>query len=348
MKEIKIGSRIVGSGHPSFIIAEIGLNHNGDIKIAKELIDVAVDAKVDAVKLQKRNVQRILTKDFFNSIYLNNGNSFGKTYGEHRLKLELKESDYIELANYAREKGILFFASAWDEESADFLDSLNLQVFKIGSPDLTNLPLCVHVAKKTKPVIVSTGMSYMWEIEQVINTMSKFNDQLVIMHCVSIYPTPYEKVNLGFMKVLQACFDYPVGYSGHELGIEIPVGAVAMGATCIEKHITLSRTMKGGDHKFSLEPNELKAMVNAIRNMEKAMIESGKTLLDEEMPFRQKLSKSLVINRDLPKGTVITNDVISCKSPQTGISPLMISKIIGKKLGKDLKEDQTLTQEYLE
>jgi sialic acid synthase SpsE len=188
----------------------------------------------------------------------------------------------------------------------------------------------------------------MWEVEQAISTISKYNDQLVIMHCVSLYPTPYDKVNLNMINVLKRSFDRPVGYSGHELGIEVPIAAVTMGATCVEKHITLDRRMKGGDHKFSLEPHELKMMVGSIRNVEKALIESEKTLLEEEVPFRQKLSKSLVAGRSLKRGNVITAETVLCKSPQTGLPPIMLGEVLGKKLNRDVEEDHIITSEDLE
>lgn len=342
MKKVFVGNRGIGSGEPAFVIAEIGINHNGSREIAMKLIDACAEAKVDAVKLQKRNPYKMLTKEMFDSPYNNNGNSFGKTYGEHRLALELTEEDFVALKGYAESKRLVFFASPWDEDSADFLDSIGVQLFKIGSPDLSTTPLCRHIARKNKPVILSTGMSEWDDIEKAVEAITEVNDKLILMHCVSIYPTPMEKVNLNMIPALQRFFGLPAGYSGHEMGIEVPTAAVAMGACAIEKHVTLDRTMKGGDHKFSLEPHELKQMVQSIRNVEAAMEYYPKQVLPEEAKFRQKLAKSVVTKRAMKKGEVLTEDDLEYKSPGNGVPPTLLQKLLGKPLLIDLTEDSAI------
>lgn len=347
MKRVKVADRYVGEGEPVFIIAEIGLNHNGSPELAKKLIDVAVNAGCDAVKFQKRDPRAMLTREFYNTPYMNGGNSFGPTYGAHRDALELSEDVYWQMKEYCDRRGIMFFASAWDEGSADFLARMDVPVFKIGSPDLTNLPLCEHIAKMGKPIILSTGMSAMWEIERAVETIVRHNDRLILMHCVSIYPTPAEHVNLGCMKELAEYFGLPVGYSGHEHGIAIPVAAVAMGACAIEKHITLCRGLKGGDHKFSLEPDEVHALVRSVRAVEQALPSRDKTVHPKELPARQKLAKSLTSVGRIPKGTVIIREMLCCKSPGTGISPTQIDDVVGRVALVDIEEDCTILPEHV-
>src|SRR3989304_931334 len=342
MNSIKIGRRVVGDGERVFIIAEAGINHNGSLEIAKKLVDAAVDAGVDAIKFQKRDVKSMLTKSAYEKPYTNGGNSFGRTYGEHREKLELSEADFYELKRYADEKGIIFFASPWDEKSADLLDTLDVPVYKIGSPDLTNIPLCTYIAKKGKPIILSTGMSEMWEVEEAVKAITKYNSQLILMHCISMYPAPFEELRLNCINILQSKFGVPVGYSGHESGWVATIAAVSLGALVVEKHITFDRNMKGGDHKFSLEPLELKEMVTNIRNVERSLIGFDKYLLQGEIPFRQKLGKSIVLRKKVKKGTILKKDMLTCKSPAEGVSPMMIENIVGKPVTADLNEDDIL------
>lgn len=343
MKSFEIAGRPIGDGEPVFIIAEAGINHNGSLEVARKLIDVAFEAGCDAVKFQKRDIKSVLTKDAYDKPYTNGGNSFGKTYGEHREKLELNEADYFELKSYADKKRIIFFASAWDEKSVDLLETLEIPVYKIGSPDLTNVPLCRYVAKKAKPVILSTGMSEMWEIEQAVSAITQYNKDLMLMHCVSVYPTEFEDLHLSCINFLQSQFGLPVGFSGHEKGWVATIAAVTLGACAIEKHITLDRSMKGSDHCFSLEPLELKQMVLNIRKTEKALVGFEKYLLEKEIPARQKLGKSIVAREKIPAGTVLTKDMLICKSPATGISPIMLDKVVGRRVISDINEDSTIS-----
>ena len=214
-KRIKIGDRWVGEGELCFVVAEIGLNHNGDIGLAKKLIDAAVRCGADAVKFQKRSIDKILTKEALDAPY-DTWYAYGKTYGEHRKALELSNEEFVSLQEYANERNIIFFASPWDEESADFLEDIKVPVFKIASADVINLPLIEHIAKKRKPMIVSTGMSNLDEVKDAITIISKYTDELILLHCVSTYPSNYEEINLLNIKTLREIFNCPVGYSGHE------------------------------------------------------------------------------------------------------------------------------------
>lgn len=347
MKRVKIGNKFVGEGEPTFIVAEAGVNHQGKLHIAKMLVDIAVDARVDAVKFQKRKIERILTKEGLERPY-GGPHSFGETYGEHRKALELSEDDYKEIKRYCDEKGIIFLASAWDEESADFIEELNVPAYKMASADLTNTPLLEHIAKKGKPVILSTGMSSMDEIEHAVNTIKRYNDQLILMQCTSTYPSEFEDIHLEVIKTLKNRFNVPVGYSGHELGIAISLAAVALGAVMIERHFTIDRTMKGGDHAASLEPPGLKKLVRDIRAFEKAKGSAEKRLLESEIPIRKKLAKSIVSKVEIKKGTEITKDMLTTKGPGTGFAPYQMDLVVGKKAKRDIKEDTVLVEEDIE
>ena len=336
MQKITINGRTVGKGEPVFIIAEAGINHNGSLESAIRLIEVAASSGCDAVKFQKRNPRKLLSQEAYDRPYQNGGNSYGKTYGEHRERLELSKEDYRTLQAHAEKKGILFCASAWDEDSASFLGEIDIPFHKIGSPDLTNLPLCRQIAQMGKPVILSTGMSHLDEVVRAVESIQAINPQLALLHCVSIYPTPPEKLCLPLIPDLERRFDLPIGYSGHDLGWEASIAAVALGACIVEKHITLDRTQKGGDHHFSLEPDELTAMVHAIRGIEKALHGSEKIVWPEELPFREKLSKSITTTRKIESGEKITPDMLTCKSPGTGISPLEIDELIGSELSENV------------
>ncbi|MFO0718739.1 MAG: N-acetylneuraminate synthase family protein [Candidatus Paceibacterota bacterium] len=340
--KVKIGKQYVGVGEPVFIIAEVGINHNGDIEIAKKLIDAAADAGANAVKFQKRTTNEILTKEGLEKPYTS-VHAFGPTYGEHRNKLEFTEKDYKELKEYAKNKNVLFFASAWDQTSADFLESFDVDAYKIPSADTINIPLLEYVAKKNKPVLISTGMNTMEEIEAAVRTVLKHNHRVVVFHCLSLYPSPEDKINLSFMDVLKQKFHpLPVGYSGHEMELMPTLAAVARGATIIERHLTLDKTMKGSDHAASLEPAQLKELVDNIRRIEKILGSADKTIYDELKPLREKLAKSIATTKAIKKGTVITRDMLTVKGPGTGISPANLDFVVGKIAKEDVGEDVIL------
>lgn len=346
-KRIPIGSRWVGDGEPCFIIAEIGLNHNGDVEIAKQLIDQAKMCGANAVKFQKRDVKSILTREALDAPY-NTWYAYGKTYGEHRQALELSEEQFITLKRYADSRDIVFLASAWDERSADFLESLDAPAHKIPSAGLTDLPLIEHVARKGKPVFLSTGMSELAEVAEAVEEISKYNTELVLLQCVSTYPSRFEEINLNVMKTLKQEFQCLVGYSGHERGIAVSEVAAALGACIVERHFTLDRTMKGPDHAASLEPVGLNRLVRDIRAIEKAMGSAEKNIQEAERPIRTKLAKSVVAAINIPKGTTITTDMLSVKSPHTGLPPKYISILPGKRTRIDVPIDTAITEDMIE
>ncbi len=343
-KKIKIGDKWVGENEPCYIVGEVGLNHNGQLLLAKKLIDIATDCEVDAVKFQKRDITGILTKEAFKQPYLK-PTSWGKTYGEHRKALELSNKEFKELLNYCKEKKITFFASAWDKKSADFIEKLNVPAFKIASADLTNLPLLEHIAKKGTPIILSTGMSTMGEIEDAVKLIGKYNDELILLHCISTYPSDFSEINLKIMNMLKEKFNILAGYSGHERGIAISEAAATLGAVMVERHFTIDRTLPGPDHAASLEPTGLKKLVRDIRNIKKAMGNGIKRVLPNENPIREKLAKSLVAARHIPKGTVITREMLTTKSPGTGLLPKYYYTLPGKMSKRDIKEDTLIVEE---
>jgi len=344
---LQLGSQTVGGSEPTYIIAEIGINHQGEVEIAKKLIKEAADAGANAVKFQKRTIKRILTHEGLEMPY-DNRNSFGKTYGEHKKALELSESDYQELKAFAEEHEVDFIASGWDEESIDFLDNLGIPFFKMASADLTNIPLLVHTAKKNKPMIISTGMASMEMVETAVNAIKPFQVPLCILQCTSTYPSVFEEINLGVIHTFKQSFsDAVIGYSGHELGIAITEAAVALGAKIVERHFTLDRTMKGGDHAASLEPGGFSKLVRDIRHIESAMGGTIKQVQESEAPIFKKLAKSVVSLVKLPAGTTLSRDMLTTKGPGTGISPARMDELIGRSVLKDIDADVVLKDEYI-
>ena len=325
-----------------FFIAEAGINHNGSLDKAKELVDLAKRAGADAVKFQKRTISRILTKEGLNKIY-NTPNSFGKTYGEHKEHLEFSYEQFTELKNYADEVGIPLTASGWDEESVDFLDSINVPFFKMASADLTNHPLLEHTAKKGRPMILSTGMANLDQVIAAYEVVSVHNKQVGILQCTSSYPTENKDINLNVIRKYQKIFkEAVIGYSGHEKGIAISTAAVALGAKIVERHFTIDRTMKGGDHAASLEEPGLTKLIRDIRVVEEALgSDEKRKLLSEEKCFI-KLAKSIVSTRDLKKGEIVTRDMLTTKGPGSGISPTRMGFIIGKTIAKDIEADSVI------
>ena len=348
MRVINLDQKKVGGSSPAYIIAEIGINHQGSLELAKELIKKASEVGANAVKFQKRSIQRILTREGLNAPY-ENPNSFGKTYGEHKKALELSESDYDELFAFANTCNLSFIASGWDEESIDFLDYLGVPFFKMASADLTNFPLLEHTAKKNKPIILSTGMSEIGTVKKAYNLVNKYTNQIGILQCTSTYPTNFEEIHLNVIRSYKRLFpDAVIGYSGHELGIAVPVAAVAIGAKIVERHFTLDRTMKGGDHAASLEPLGFKKMVRDIRNIEKALGSSEKTVQKSEIKVFKKLGKSLVTLKDININTIITREMITTKGPGTGISPMELGSILGKKTKVHLQKDVIIKETDIE
>lgn len=322
------------------IIAEAGVNHNGDINIAKKLIDAAVDAGVDYVKFQTfkadRLVSKLAKKAEYQSVNINDGDD--SQYSMLK-SLELSHENHLELMSYCLEKNIKFFSTAFDVEGVSYLNELGFTFFKIPSGEITNYPYLKAVALCGKPVILSTGMCSEIEIKEALDVLIKFGlkkEKISILHCNTEYPTPMKDVNLKAMLTIGKNFGVPIGYSDHTLGIEVPIAAVAMGAKIIEKHFTLDKTLPGPDHVASLEPHELKEMVKGIRNIELAISGDGEKIASKSEAKNIAIArKSIFVNKDLKKEHIITDDDIITLRPGDGISPMEWENVVGKKLVTD-------------
>lgn len=328
------------------IIAEAGVNHNGDIKIAKELIDIAAGAGADYIKFQTFVTELNISKSALKANYQEKNTGNTESQFDMIKKLELSFDDFKALNNYAYECNIKFLSTGFDFPSIDFLDELDIDFFKIPSGEITNLPYLKHVAKKGRKVIISTGMAIIEEIKfalQILTNNGLNKNDITVLHCNTEYPTPMQDVNLKAMLHIKKEFGVAIGYSDHTLGIEVPIAAVALGATVIEKHFTLDRNLPGPDHLASLEPNELIAMVQAIRNIEKALSGSGiKSPSPSESKNKIVARKSIMLNKNLVSGTIITEGDLDIKRPGNGISPMKINEVIGKKLKSDLSKETIL------
>jgi len=288
MREIQLTSdRLIGDNQPPFIIAEIGNNHNGSIEKAFELMKIAKEIGVDAIKFQVKNIEKSFTKELLDSPYVNE-NSFGKTYREHKETLEFSKDELKKIYEYAKELGIICFSTPFDVDSVELLESIGNPIYKISSFHVTDLVLIEAICKTKKPIIISTGMSTEDEIDKAMSIIKKYSDKYVILHCVSSYPTNDEDVNLRVIPTLQKKYDCPVGYSGHEKGIAICTSAVALGACIIERHFTVDRTLKGPDHASSVETNGMTHIVNRTKRIFNALGSSEKKVLDCELKNRKK------------------------------------------------------------
>jgi N-acetylneuraminate synthase/N,N'-diacetyllegionaminate synthase len=347
--KIRIGERLIGEGKPCFIVAEAGVNHNGDIHLAKKLIDAAKNAGADAVKFQAFKAEKIATIYAEKADYQTRNAGKDKSQLAMLKKLELDEKDIGELYNYAQKNNIIFLSSAFDRESIDLLNDLGVSAFKIASGEITNLPLLKYVAKKKKPIILSTGMSTLDEVEQAVKVIRENGTKdIVLLHCVTSYPARKEDVNLRAIETLRREFKLPVGFSDHTLGVTIPIAAAALGAVLIEKHFTLDKSLPGPDHKASLEPNELTEMVTAIRDVEKALGNGVRRLTEEEREIRKKVRRSIVAKEEILKGTIITESMLDFKRPGTGIEPKHLDRVIGRRTKKDIMPDELIAFKNLE
>ena len=332
----------------TIIIAEAGVNHNGDIETAKKLIDVASDAGVDYVKFQTFKADRLVSPLAQKAKYqIKNDKNSDDSQLNMLKKLELSDADHKELISYCKSKNISFFSTAFDEEGISYLSSLNFEMFKIPSGELTNYPYLKAIAKTGLPVILSTGMANLDEIEKSINVLVSYGtkkSEITVLHCNTEYPTPMIDVNLKAMLTIKEKLGVSIGYSDHTLGLEVPIAAVALGAKIIEKHFTIDRSLKGPDHKASLEPNELKEMVIAIRNIEMAI--SGNGLKEASLSEKKNIyiaRKSIHLSKDLTSGSIINEQDIISLRPGDGICTMNWENVIGKKVNKDLKKFTKLT-----
>ena len=341
------GSKVTEKGS-CYIIAEIGHNHQGDLGIALKMIKVAASCGVQAVKFQKRNNKALFTKEYYNRPY-DNENSFGVTYGDHREFLEFGIDEYVELKKCADENGVEFMVTPFDFDSVDFLEELKITSYKSASADITNTPLLEYMAKKGKPMFVSTGAASIEEIHIACNAISKYNGKICLMHCTAGYPTEYHNLNLKVIETLQREFpDLIIGYSGHDDGLLAPIIAYMLGATVFEKHFTLKHAWKGTDHKFSLNPEGLRKQVRDLSRVDVAMGDGKRTLYDFEKEARIKMGKGIYASKPLSAGTIITMDEISFKTPANGTPPYMVDKILGKRMKVDLAEELSIHMKYLE
>ena len=348
MRKVKIKDKLVGDGEPVFIVAEAGVNHNGDVDLGKKLIDVAKDAETDAVKFQAFKAENVVTKYAEKARYQKETTGPNKSQYNMIKRLELNDEEIRKLCNYAKKNNIVFLSSAFDEESVDLLDDLGVPAFKVPSGEITNFPLLRYIAEKKKPIILSTGMSTIGEIEEALEVIrEKGVEDIVLLHCVTSYPARIEDINLRVIETLRRMFKLPVGLSDHTLGITIPIAAAASGAVLVEKHFTLDRTLPGPDHKASLEPDELKNMIRAIRDVEKALGDGIKKPTKDEERIKKVVRRSIVAKVEIPKGAVITEDMLDLKRPGVGIEPKYLNDIIGKRAKKDIKPDELITFDKL-
>ena len=334
----------VGDGCPTFIVAEIGQNHNGDMSIAKRLIEMAARCGADAVKFQKRDVRWDLTDDAYRQPY-EGPNSFGATYGAHREFLELNEDQHRDLREYALAHGLVYMCTACDDPSVDVMERIGNPIYKVASRDITNIPLLARIARARKPVILSTGMAGLREIREALDALGKLPPAIILLQAISQYPADLERVNLRAMHTMRREFKLLTGLSDHTPGVIASVAASIMGACVIEKHITLARAMKGTDHAGSLEEEGLRRVVRYIRGAELAMGDGQKEYDDAAEPARLKLGRSLTTRVAVPSGTVLTEDMLTLRSPGTGLSWRDRHQIVGKMAIRDLGANETCLAE---
>jgi N-acetylneuraminate synthase len=327
------------------IIAEAGVNHNGSLEIAKQLVDRAAEAGVDIIKFQTFNSKNLVSKSARMAEYQQKNTGHVESQYAMLKRLELSAEDHYELIQYCEKKNIRFFSTAFDLESIDFLHSLKMGLWKVPSGEITNYPYLKKIASFHEPVILSTGMCCLEDIGAALDVFVKEGcdkQNITILHCNTEYPTPYSDVNLRAMYEIEKTFGTKIGYSDHTNGIEVPIAAVAMGATVIEKHFTLDRNMEGPDHKASLEPDELKKMVESIRNIESALGSGHKTISDSEKKNIEIARKSIVAAKDIAKGEILSEENLTVKRPGNGISPMRWNEVIGKIAIRDFCEDEVI------
>ena len=342
---LRIGNRRIGAGEPCYIIAEAGVNHNGDLAMAKQLVDAARDAGADAIKFQKRKLSEVYQQHILDDP--RKGEQALQYIVPLLVEFELPDDHFRELAGYCRQQQVEFLCTPWDKSSVDLLETLDVPAYKIGSPDMTNFPLIEYVAKTGKPFFMSTGMSTEDEIRLSLAFLKELNAECGIFHCVSTYPVSADEINLRFMARLREWCAFPVGYSGHENGIAISTAAVAMGATMLERHITADRSLRGPDHRASLEPARFKELVAAVREVEASFGVGHRWVSRGEVLNRRVLGKSLVAAVDVPAGTVITPAMLATKSPGMGLSPQQIAQLTGRRLARSLRRDDVFLESDL-
>ena len=346
METVRFDGWTIGKGVPCFIIAEAGVNHNGDPDTAKKLVEAAVDAGADAVKFQTFQADKVVSFKAPKAEYQLQATDTGESQFEMLRKLELSREVHYELQSYCSERNIMFLSTPFDEESVDFLDSLGIPIFKVGSGEITNFPLLQHIAEKNKPVILSTGMSSLVEVGQAVQQFRRVgNEQIILLHCISNYPANPGDANLNAMATMRTAIKAPVGYSDHTPGIEVAIAAAALGACVIEKHFTLDRLMEGPDHKASLEPDELKTLVLGIRMVESALGNGIKEPAASEENTRAIARRSLIAAKDIQIGQQLTSEDVDIKRPGTGLPPWMRQYLVGLKANELIPAGTILSME---
>lgn len=349
MKTIHIAGRTIGPGHPCFVIAEAGVNHNGDLALARQLVDAAADAGADAVKFQTFKAEQLAVENAPKAEYQRRVTDASESHLAMLRRLELSEEAHRDLIEHCVRRKILFLSSAFEEESADLLDRLGLPVFKIPSGELTNLPFLEHVARFGKPLILSTGMATEPEVAEAASAIRKTgNDQIILLQCTSAYPANPADVNLRAMQTMSERFGVPVGYSDHTLGIHVALAAVALGACIVEKHFTLDRFLPGPDHQASADPSELAALVCGIRDVQKALGNGHKEPAVSERNTADVARKSLVAERDINAGMVITRKMLVARRPGTGIPPSELEDVVGHRVKRNIAKGTILSREMME
>lgn len=342
--EMNVAGTRIGDDTDVFVIAEIGHNHQGNLETCKKMFDAAKAAGASSVKLQKRQNKSMFTKALYNEMY-NSENAYADTYGEHREALEFDDAQYRELKAYADEIGIIFFSTAFDIESADFLHNLDMPCYKIASGDLLNLPLLKHVAEFGKPMFISTGGATMEDVRRAYDAVKPINKEICILQCTAGYPPAWEELNLGVIATYREAFpDTVIGFSSHDNGIAMPVAAYALGMRVVEKHFTLNRAWKGTDQAFSLEPQGMEKMVRDLQRTRIAMGDGVKRQYPSELKPLSKMAKKMVFKADLPAGHTLTIEDVAFKVPNDGLPPYMIDAFLGRKLTQAVTEEQNLDE----
>jgi N,N'-diacetyllegionaminate synthase len=348
-ESLTIGDRLIGSGHPCFVIAEAGVNHNGNVPLAHQLIDVAAEAAVDAIKFQTFDPEKLAAPGARKAQYQLENTSKAGTQLDMLRELVLPKSAYPELIRHAADRGLLFLSTPFDEGSADFIEELQLSAFKISSGDLTNHPFLVHLAKKGRPLLLSTGMAALEEVESAVKAVKAAEDvPIALLHCVTSYPADPTDCNLRAMSVLRSSFKLPTGWSDHTMGFEIALAAVALGANLVEKHVTLDRNLSGPDHRASLEPGELRAMVEAIRRVESALGNGVKEPRPCEFAVMSVARKSLHWKKDLQAGVIAEPKDFIALRPGVGILPSELKSYVGRKLTRETRVGQIVAEQDFE
>lgn len=344
MKTLTLGNTIVGEECPPYVIAEIGSNHNGDMALCRQLIDAAADAGAHAVKFQSWSETSLIAREEYarNTEYADKKKHFGSLLDMVRT-YQFTEQQHHEALAHCRKRGIAFCSTPFSERETDLLEELDVPFFKIASMDIVHLPFLRYVARKGRPMIISTGMATLAEIDRAVEIVRREgNEHIALLHCISIYPPEYETIHLRNIDMLRQAFDLPVGFSDHSLGVAIPLAAVAQGACIIEKHFTLDKDMPGWDHAISADPSELRTIVVEGGNIFSALGSTRRTVLAAEMEKRVKFRRSLVARTNLPKGHVLTEQDLTAKRPGTGISPAEQDYVLGRTLARAVEEDQVL------